>query len=412
MKYKLTYLISFALAIVVAFAFKNEEGVVNFFASVSRSLLQLGFALSSVFAILSISGSVAALRRTRSFLKMILKTLLWGLLSFVLSLIIAFIGAKCIVPLFGFNSASISQDGINNAVNTAVSMFDLSSVFSSSSHSIVFSSSFLLIVSIILASYIIGYNAKPDAEVIHPSYVFFNSLGEVGFRYANFLSKIYNVIIFFSTVFFIQTALRTDVFLEMRYVLLTTAIVALVLLFLVYPLMHLIFIRFSRKNPCLAIVSSLTVGLTAMFSNSVWFTLPLFETIARRENDIPKKYTASASPLFLMFIRTGVAVVSYMLVLLLSSSSVVDIALWKLFVLPFFIIVLSLVSGYMPGFEIVFVSSMALRFLGDPMDSSFYLLIALSPIFGALAAFIDTSSSFYGVSSLALQENELFGIIK
>ena len=411
MKYKLTYLISFALALVTAFAFKEQEGVVNFFSIVSKPLMHIGIALSSVFALLTVSGSVAALRRTSSFAKTLFKTFRWGIVSMFFSLIIAFVFAKYIVPAFGFQISALSSESINEGVNTAVSMFP-ESPFIQGAEGGFFSNVYFLMLCIIGVSYIIGFFMKPDVEVVRPAYVFFNSVTEVGFRYGNFLTGLFNVIIFFSCTHYIQLLLKTGIASETMAVLLTTAIVALVLLVVVYPLIYLISIKFCRKNPALTMLSAFTVGLTAMFSGSVLFAMPPFELIARRENDIPKKHVSAASPLFLTFIRVGVAVVSYMLVIVIMSSSSADVSFWKLFVLPVLIMLLSLPSGYMAGFEIVFVSSVALRFLGIGAENYFYMLMAFVPIFGALASFIDTVSSFYGVSSLALQEKELSGVVK
>ena len=55
MKYKLTYLVAFALSLVAAFAFKDQESVVQFFTVVSKPLIQTGIALSAVFALFTIS---------------------------------------------------------------------------------------------------------------------------------------------------------------------------------------------------------------------------------------------------------------------------------------------------------------------------------------------------------------------
>lgn len=411
MKYKLTYLVAFALSLVAAFAFKDQESVVQFFTVVSKPLIQTGIALSAVFALFTISGSVAALRRTSSFASTLGKTLLWGLCSMIFSLIIAFIAGNFLLPAFGFSISAISSESINEGLQTAANMFS-GSPFLQGGAGGNFSSVYLLMLCIIIVSYIIGYFMKPDIEVVRPAYVLFNSITEVGFRYGNFLTKLYNVIIFFSGTHYIQMLLKSGVATDAGYLLLTIAIVAAVLLLIVYPLMHLIAIRFYRKNPSVTMLSSFTLGLSAMLSGSSLFTLPIFEVIARKENDIPKKHVSSASPLFITFIRVGVAVVSYILVLAILSVSSVDVTLWKLIALPFIIMLLSIPSGYMAGFEIAFVASIALRFLGISVESNFYLLMAFVPVFGALAAFIDTVSSFYGVSSLALQEKELIGVVK
>ena len=400
MKYSLTYFLAFILSAVMALSFKNVQLVVEFFQNVSYKLLQGGVMISCIFVLLTTVGAVASLRRKGTFFKTFLKTIIWGILSMVVSVLLSYIMSVIFPAFMNVDFASSPSDIIDSGMTSAYDLFSDGGLFSSP---------YKLLLLIVALSYLIGYFTKPDLDVIRPAYIVLNSFTEIGFRFARFMARVYNFALFFIGTFWFMSIGFQSVGKEVRNLMIILFIGALVLLFIVYPLMYLTRSHFQRKTAFALTFSSLAIALSSFFTRNVLFSIPSEEVVLRHENGIPKKNAASMTPFLTLCARPGVAFVSFVVVFIIAKYNDYPVNISAYFTLPFIVLALSGASALMhPGLEVLFVVTTSLNAIGIESKDYAMILFAILPLVSSISSMIDTGASFFGVAALGVQETELF----
>ena len=404
MKYRLTYFITFILSVVAAVAFKDNGSVVQFFQRLSLPLIQIGVVTSCLFVLLTTTGGVAALRRKGTFGVSLFKTILWGVIAMLVSVLLGVILSLTLPRVLDVNFLNMPSDVIDAGIMSASALFSGSGLLSSP---------FTIILSIVAVSYLFGYFMKPDVDVIKPAYIVSNSFAEVGFRLGRFVSYVYTIALFFIGSFWFMSVGFQNLGREVWNLIIILAIGTMILVFIIFPLMYLIGIRFARKTAFGVIFSSIAISFSSFFSRNVLFSIPSAEVMLRHENAIPKKNASSMMPLLSIFLRAGVAFVSFIIAFLIVKFSDIEIGLGSYIALPFVCVALSVISGfYQGGLEILFVVSTALQTIGVNNTDYAMILFAILPFVSSISSFVDTSAAFFGVSALGVQERDLFQVIR
>lgn len=414
MKYRLTYVFAFILALVTSLAFSALPSVsavlTNVFSAVSSVSIFIGVCFTMFFVVLTTTGSVASLRRRKAFAKTFFKTAFWGIIATIIALALAYVVAAYIMPLAftSSNAGAITADAIAeseelvkglNVPKLVTAYLQNGSVVEFLSFGMFQGFVYFYIFLAIIAAYFLGFFLKPDVEVIRPLYVFYNANTELGYRIGNFLVRLYNILIFFIAGYWFSVVMKTQLLKQAMWLVLIVAAFALVFMLVVLPIMYLIGIRFKRKNVVSMWWSAFSLGLTSFFTGNVLFTLTEAELVARQENDVPKKYVSSMMPLLTIFSRVGLASISYILALLIVNFSGATLSAGSYIILALCCFGLSCVLGFLGGTEVVFTTILSLGAVGIA-DVSVLPLFALAPIMQSISCFMDTATMFYGACSL------------
>ncbi|NCC63120.1 MAG: dicarboxylate/amino acid:cation symporter [Spirochaetia bacterium] len=395
MKTWISYLAATALGLAATLLF-GESGVFQqLMYTITAVLVQVGGFVLIPLVFFGFSSGIASLRKDDAGWVFSRTTVFWSIIS---TLLLALFGAM-VFRFFPTYFPASSSAGSNATNLLALAPQSLSSLFESllpinPFYTLANAESFLL--PIIIVSLIFGYFLKPNADVIRPAYVTMNSLSETMFRLGRSYSSVGQFFVFFAAAYWFSNLQREGtIFVAHRFLvmlLVGTCSVVLILL----PLLFGLVTRF-RVNPYRILYRMLGPATAALFSGSIFFSSPMTISLSRHNLGCQKRVSATAIPLYTLIGRGGSAMIATLSVLSLIFASTAAMPSDKVIL---FVALSSALFAYASplylGYEVFFISIIALQFLDINLYGAQMTMIALMPLLNGLGTLIDSYIAAFG----------------
>ena len=395
MKTWISYLAATALALAATLLFGDSRVFQQLMYTITAVLVQVGGFVLIPLVFFGFSAGIASLRKDNKGGVFSRTTIFWSIIS---TLFLSLAGAV-VFRFFPTYFPATSSAGADASSLAAVAPQSLSSLFEAllpinPFYTLANAESFLL--PIIIIALIFGYFLKPNADVIRPAYVSMNSLSETMFRLGRSYSVIGNIFVFFAASYwFSHLQMEATVFVAERFLLMliiSTCSVVLIIL----PFLFGLVTRF-RINPYKILYRMLGPATAALFSGSIFFSSPITISLSRHNLGCQKRVSATAVPLYTLIGRGGSAMIATLSILSLifaatSSMPSDKVILFVALSSAFFAYASPLYLGY----EVFFISIIALQFLKINLYGAEMTLIALMPILNGMGTLIDSYVAAFG----------------
>ena len=397
MKTWITYLAATAFGLAATLLF-GESGVFQqIMYTVTALLIQLGGFVLIPLVFIGFSSGIASLRKDAKGWSFIRTTIEWSIPS---TLLLVFAGAT-VFRFFPAVFPASSSAGSDPSIISAIAPQSISTLFESMLpvnpfYTLASAESFLLPV--IIIALILGYFLKPNVEVIRPAYVTMNSLSETLFRVARAYSTVGHFFIFFtSSYWFTRLESEGTIFVAGRFLLMLILATAGVLL-VVLPLLFSLLTKF-RINPYKVLYRMLSAAIAALFTGSIFFSSPITISLSRHNLGCQKRVSATAIPLYTLIGRGGSAMVATLSICSLLYAALGSMPSDKIILFVAFSAALfSYASALYLGYEVFFITIIALQFLKIDLYGAEMTLIALMPILNGFGILIDTYVAAFGAT--------------
>ena len=397
MKTWISYLAATALGLAATLLF-GESGIFQqLMYTITALLVQLGGFVLIPLVFFGFSSGIASLRKDSKGGVFARTTILWSLLTTIF-----LVAASALVfRFFPSNFPASTTAGTDASVLSMVAPQSLSTLFESMLpvnpfYTLANAESFLLPVLII--ALVFGYFLKPNVEVIRPAYVTMNSLSETMFRLARAFSTTGHLFVFFaSSYFFSHLQSEGTIFVAERFLLMLLGSTLLVLLGLL-PLLFALVTAF-KVNPYKVLYRMIAPASAALFTGSIFFSSPMTISLSRHNLGCQKRVSATAVPLYTLIGRGGSAMIATLSILSLLYAATGTLPADK--VLLFVALASALFSFASPlylGYEVFFISIIALQFLKIDLYGAEMTLVAMMPILNGMGILIDSYIAAFGAT--------------
>ncbi|MDY0289601.1 MAG: cation:dicarboxylase symporter family transporter [Sphaerochaeta sp.] len=395
MKTWITYLAATAFGLAATLLFGDSGLYQQIMYTATALFIQLGGFILIPIVFFGFSSGIASLRKDSLGRTFSWTTILWS----ILSTLVLVMGAALVFRFFPANFPASSSAGSQASIIGAVGAQSLSTLFSSMLpvnpfYTLASSESFLL--PIIVIALIFGFFLKPNVEVIRPAYVTMNSLSETMFRMANAYSRFGHFLIFFtSSYWFSRLQNEGTVFVAGRFLLMLIASTLLVLV-AILPLLFGLLTRF-KVNPYAILYRMLAPAIAALFSGSIFFSSPITISHTRHNLGCQKRVSATAVPLYTLVGRGGSAMIATLSITSLLYAALGSMPSNKVILLVALASAMfSYASALYLGFEVFFITIIALQFLKIDLYGAEMTLIALMPILNGFGTLVDSYVAAFG----------------
>lgn len=395
MKTWISYLAATALGLAATLLF-GESGIFQqVMYTITALLVQLGGFVLIPLVFFGFSSGIASLRKDRKGGVFARTTILWSIGSTLLLVM----GCAIVFRFFPSNFPASTSAGSDASSLSIIAPQSISTLFESMLpinpfYTLANAESFLLPVLVI--ALVFGYFLKPNVEVIRPAYVTMNSLSETMFRLARAYSTTGHFFIFFaSSYWFSHLQMEGTLFVAGRF-LLMLIISTLSGILVVLPLLFGLVTRF-RVNPYVIIYRMLAPAAAALFTGSIFFSSPMTISLSRHNLGCQKRVSATAVPLYTLIGRGGSAMIATLSILSLLYAATSSMPSDKVIL---FVALSSALFAYASplylGYEVFFITIIALQFLKIDLYGAEMTLVALMPILNGLGILVDSFIAAFG----------------
>ncbi len=395
MKTWISYLAATILGLSATLLFGTSGIFQQVMYTVTALLVQLGGFVLIPLVFFGFSSGIASLRKDEKGMVFARTTILWSLLT---TLLLSLLAAAVFRFFPAYFPASTSA-GTDASSLSMVAPQSLSTLFESilpvnPFYTLANAESFLLPV--IIIALVFGYFLKPNVEVIRPAYVTMNSLSETLFRLARSFSTVGHLFVFFaSSYWFSHLQQEGTIFVAGRFLLLLLFATILGLCILLPFLLGLV-TRF-KLNPYKVLYRMLAPSIAALFTGSIFFSSPITISLSRHNLGCQKRVSATAVPLYTLIGRGGSAMIATLSMLSLVYAATQTLPTDKV------ILVISLSSALFAyasplylGYEVFFITIIALQFLKIDLYGAEMTLVAMMPILNGLGILVDSYIAAFG----------------
>jgi Na+/H+-dicarboxylate symporter len=383
MKTWLTYLAAVALALAATLLMGQNATFSTITTDVMVFFEQIGMCILFLLVACSFTSGIASIRKDDKLKKVIGTTILWALVSTIVTSFVGVAVFKFLPTKFPVTSSTGSDASF--IASYPIDTSTLGSMFSNPMSLLTFS----FLPAIMLVCFIVGYFMKPNVEVIRPAYVVMNSFSELMFRLSRAFTLISYFFVFFAASSFFSTLWQEgSIFVAGRFLVMLVAS-CLVAILGILPLLFAIFTRF-KTNPYQIIyrnVASLAVGL---FTGDIILSVVLNEPMSRHNLGCQKRIGATTIPTFALIGRGGSAMLSTLCCLSLIYA--VDAASATPLVMVLVALACALTSfcsSLHLGYEVFLVTVLSFRLLGINLYGVEVSLISLLPLLNGMGVMVD-----------------------
>lgn len=398
MKTWITYLAAAAMGLAATLLFGETVAFQQLMYIISNLLVQFGGLILFPLVFVGFTAGVASLRKDAKGGVLAWTTILWSLCT---TFLLAVVGAV-VFHLLPAAFPATSSAGANTAFINSIGVGSLSQVFSrifqqNPFYTLAISDGFLL--PMILLALILGYAIKPNVEVIRPAYVVMNSFSEVMFRIAHIFTCIgYIFIAFFSASWFSMLWQDGTIFVAIPFMITFLATVSIVIL-LVIPFIYSCFTKFKR-NPYRDLYRLLSPALAGLFSGQIIFAGPSLIACTRHNLGAQKRVAGTAIPLYTIIGRGGSALIATVSVCSLLYAAMGGVPSWSIVLaVAAMCALVSYGSSLHLGYEVVFITVVAVRLLNINLYGAEMTLFGLLPLLNGAGILIDTLIGGLGASA-------------
>ncbi|MDC7244739.1 MAG: cation:dicarboxylase symporter family transporter [Sphaerochaetaceae bacterium] len=357
--------------------------------------LTLFFLFPLVFILFTAES--ASLRRHKDTSHLYLSTIFWSLATTLL-LTLAAMGLAVALPKIIQFSFPVSTEALP-AVER-VSFNQIRDLLFSDNAFTQFTRSTSSLLPILVVAAVAGYALKPDYEALRPAYVVTNSFAEVAMRLSRIITISLSIPVFFiSAAFTTETALIDAVYASMPLTLsfLGLSLIAVIILL---PLIYAVFTGFRKGNPYRLLFGALASLITSfLFMSTLESTISMI-ALGEHNNNVKKRISGTAFPLYTIIGKGGSSMIAtFTLIIVLQTAQMMEFNLMTLVVIVLFSSLVSLLSSFVPRFEVVFIMMFTFYGLtGTFLQETLSPVIILLPLIQAFAALVDTGIAILGAS--------------
>ncbi|MGE4583055.1 MAG: cation:dicarboxylase symporter family transporter [Sphaerochaeta sp.] len=395
MKTWISYLAAIALGLAATLLF-GESGVFQqVMYTLTALLVQLGGFVLIPLVFFGFSSGIASLRKDSKGGVFTRTTILWSILTTVLLSFCAALVFKFFPSYFPASSSA----GTDASKLATLAPQSLSTLFESMLpinpfYTLANAESFLLPVMVV--ALVFGYFLKPNVEVIRPAYVTMNSLSETMFRLAKSFSTMGHFFVFIASSYWLSHVQQEGtIFVAGRFLLMLLASTFLVL-FIMLPLLFALLTRF-KSNPYKILYRMIASASAGLFTGSIFFSSPITISLSRHNLGCQKRVSATAIPLYTLIGRGGSAMIATLSILSLLYASTATLPSDK--VILFSALASALFAYASPlylGYEVFFITIIALQFLKIDLYGAQMTLVAMMPILNGLGILVDSYVAAFG----------------
>ncbi len=398
MKTWITYLAAAAMGLAATLLFGETAAYQQSMSIISSFLVQFGSFILLPLVFIGFASGVASLRKDSRGGTVAWTTILWSFCGTVLLTVLGAVAFKFLPAMFPATSTAGANAEIVNSIGVGTFSEVLSSVFQGNPfYTLVVSGTYLL--PIIFVAWILGFAIKPNVEVIRPAYVVMNSFSEAMFRVAYIFSCIGFAFLFFiSAAWFAQVWKDGTVFVAISFMR-TLLIIVGIMLFGFLPLFYAVFTKF-RRNPYRELYRMIAPATAALFSGNIFFSTPILMSVTRHNLGTQKRISATAIPAYTVIGRGGSALVATICVCSLLYAATGSVPSWTVVLMVAGACTqFSFICSFSLGFEVVFISIVALRILKIDLYGAEMTLFGLLPVLNGLGIMMDTVIAGLGTSA-------------
>lgn len=398
MKTWITYLAAAAMGLAATLLFGETAAFQQLMYIISSMLVQFGGLILFPLVFIGFTAGTASLRKDAKGGLLAGTTVLWSLCTTFLLAVIGAVIFRLLPSAFPATSSAGANTSFVNSIGTGSFSKVFSGIFQQNPfYTLAISDGFLLPV--IFLAWILGYAIKPNVEVIRPAYVVINSFSEVMFRLAHIFTCIgYIFIAFFSASWFSMLWQDGTVFVAIPFMTTFLVSVAVVIL-LIIPFVYSCFTRFKR-NPYRDLYRLLSPALAGLFSGNIFFAGPSLIACTRHNLGAQKRVAGTAIPLYTIIGRGGSALVATVSVCALLYAAMGGVPSWSVVLaVAAMCAVVSYGSSLHLGYEVVFISVVAIRLLNINLYGAEMTLLGLLPLLNGAGVLIDTLIGGLGASA-------------
>jgi len=337
----------------------------------------------------SLAIAVCKLRREKNLLRTILFTTVYMVgatfLLVLIGVIITLIYSPTRIPLIVETQTVFN---LSDQANSLIMIFpqNMFTVLTGSSN---------VLLPLYFLSFILGMVIYKDREIAEPTFNLFDSLSRILYELNITITRVTPVLLAgltFSLVKSIKEIADLSMFRDLLLVLLITA---MLVLFLIYPL--ILFLTDKTTNPYKSLYAVLVPLLTAIISGDSFFSLSTLSRAGKENLKISRKIGAITLPLSAMFGKAGTAMVtSISFLTILKSYSSLEITLYQIIWVILFSFLVSFTLASIPALgaytALYMLSEIYSRSHSGHTDS--YLLIKpIVPVLIGIAVLIDVATS-------------------
>ena len=406
MKTWLTYLAAAAMGLAFEFTFKDSAFFAACFNFSANLVLKMGIFIVFPLVLATMASGTASLSRKRGDTGFVwLSGIFWAMMTSALLATAAAFAFRLFPAAFPATSTSPElaeqADSVYQALSSSTSArLAAADPFSINAFLNLFKSSDCLLPVVLLAL-VLGYALRPTSEIIRPAYITLNSLSEAMFRLAKKVAQLTWIGIFFLSGMWFRT-IRQDgtVFSSWKFMMLC-GITALGMLLVVIPLVYAIFTGF-RRNPYRQIKRLFSASTAAFISNNYLFSQSALYTDCRINLGIQKRVVATSLPIHSLITKGGSALVSTMCTcsLIYAINGAMPTALQTV-TLALACTLASFICCLHAGYEVVFVTSFALRLLNIRLSGAEFAILGMLPLINGIALLFDVLLAGLGTSFTA-----------
>lgn len=398
MKTWITYLAAAAMGLSATLLFGETVAFQQAMYIISTLLVQFGGLIFIPLVFFGFAAGTASLRKDGMGGPLVGTTILWSLITTAFLAAIGAVVFKLLPSAFPATSTAGANASMMSGIGIGSFSRIISGVFQQNPfYTLAVSDGFLLPVIFIAA--IFGYAIKPNVEVIRPAYVVMNSFSEVMFRLAHIFTRIgYLFIAIFSASWFAMLWKDGTVFVAIPFMITFLTSVAVVIL-VILPLLYAFFTKFKR-NPYRDLYRLLSPALAGLFSGNLLFAGPSLVASARHNLGAQKRVAGTAVPLYTLIGRGGSALIATVSVCALLQAAMGTAPQWSVvFAVAAMCAAVSFGSSLNIGYEVLFISVVAVRFLDLNLYGAEMTLLGLLPLLNGAGVLIDVLVGGLGASA-------------
>ncbi len=339
----------------------------------------------------------ASLRRHKDAPMLLFSTLFWSLFTTII-LSYSAMGLSILIPESFTQFAQVPAQ--NPPILQSITFEEIKVLLFSENAFTQFTKSTTSLLPLIVVAGIIGYALKPDYEALRPAYVVTNSFAEVIMRLSRILTHLAAIALFFLSAYI---AMQSDLMRGLYgalYLSLVYLVIVLATLTLILPLLYALVTGFKKGNPYKILFNSYASIIMSFFYMSTLESTISMIALCEHNSNVKKRVAGTAFPLYTIIGKGGSAMVAtFTLLLVIKNSGSVELTLIPLLLLALFAALVSLLSSFVPRFEVLFIMIFTYNGLfGTLLETPGAFILLLLPFIQGLASIIDASIAILGAA--------------
>lgn len=371
----------------IYFPFINE-GVEAFFQQFSHIIINLGRYILFPMVFFSAGLSIEKLRQQKLLRKLIMKTLLFFVLStaayVILGALLMFFLSPSPIPPFTQEIEPLHFQSFTDIVKAIINP----NVFR------VFTQDASMLLPLYFFSLVLGFHLSFDKIHTRPVVQLLDSLSRISFRINSFLTEIIGIgMIVISAYFIIQVKSIIEVNLFFQLILILS-ISVVIIVGGIYPL--LVYLLDRKENPYKWLYGLISVIITAFLSGDSFFSLAMLIRHGHESHRVPRKIASVLYPFFTMFCKGGTAFISIIcFFVILKSYSSLEISLLKGLWIMLFAFILSFSIPHFPASGALRQIALLSLLFGQGKESGYFFLVPIAFLISGFAIVLDMVNSAF-----------------